>query len=140
MAQLKSTTINGNLIVNGTSLFTGGIKFKDNHAFSFDYVGNELEIYVDGTKVNAIRRDNGDHSQGDTKLYTIVTSGNGSNYIYQGPIAGYSLVSIYNGDWSAAQYIPLGFVQQNSNYILFFNSTVPKGQPIRLTSIWRKND
>lgn len=148
MAQLKSTIINGNLTITGDILNnenkSGYIKAKhlsgNNNNYYITWDTTNIIITVDNTQVLKIPANYGDTSKGETKFYTAVYSGLGANYLYISAISGYSLISAYNGDWDAASYIPLGIAQQKSNYVIFFNSNVPKGQPIRITSVWRRND
>ena len=69
-----------------------------------------------------------------------VMAGLGTNYLYINQISGYSLLNAYNGDWDASQHIPLGIAAQNDHYVLFFQSIKELGYPIRINTIWVKNN
>lgn len=147
MAQLKSTIINGNLTVTGDILnSTGQVGFVQtlpeagNHHYYLGWYNDGLTINVDETRVLKIPPNYGDTTRGETKFYSAVYAGFGTNYIYISNIANYSLINAYNGDWDSAMYVSLGIAYQNDHYVLFFKDIVPKGQPIRITSVWRRND
>ena len=69
---------------------------------------------------------------------TVVMTGQGTNYLSIDNVQGSVLISAINGDWNAAQYIPLGLAFQIDHYVFFFQNVIPSGVSIRINMLWVK--
>lgn len=156
MAQLKNTTINGNLIVTGNVTTTSGAdlnviasgncsRYAQNlgaSAIKFKWEDNVIKMYVD----NILMRQfvgiwNNNITDCNLNYQTIVVKGNGNNWItINEPGDGYRLINCYNGDRNATGYEVVSIDRNpNGKYLnIWFDKAINSSTYIRLELFWLK--
>lgn len=156
MAQLKSTTVNGNLIVTGNVTTTSGAdlnviasgncsRYAQNlgaFAIKFKWEDNVVKMYVDNTLMRQfVGIWNNNITDCNLNYQTIVVKGNGNNWItINEPGDGYRLINCYNGDRNATGYEVVSIDRNPSGKYLniWFDKAISSSSYIRLELFWLK--
>lgn len=154
MAQLKSTTISGNLYVSGNvttgsgadlNVIASGACLKYAHnlgasAVRFKWEDNVIKMYVDNVLMRKFTGVwNEDLNDNNLSYQTIVVKGNGNNWItVSEPGDTYRLINCYNGDRNATDHQVVSIDRNTSGKYLniWFNKALNSSTYIRLELFW----